>query len=397
MVIESLRGGVPSPAVVQALGTDQQEIEQEFRQLATRVSTELTPGYLFIRGEFGAGKSHLLMALREVAHELRLCTAFIAVSKETPISQPRAIASAIAANLTLPNRVGRGLFSAWANHNTQSKAWTAFDSWALTWSPGDGFWYAMVRILARARTDDDILDESFRFIAGDRTLTRRKVDDALREFYPGERFAGTKPPTPAEQYWQGIAFLSRLTRGLGFGGLVVFVDEVELLAEFTQPQRAKAYLNLAKLTGLDGSQELRDAPILVVGALTNDFKEVVLEKKGDLHAAPARLESSEHDACSKAMQALLDARSLRDPTEEMVAATRERIAQLYAAAYPGFTPRAEGPILLFSTTSMRELIRRWITAWDLERYYGPVELAIETESIGATPTEEDAALEDEPD
>jgi len=97
------------------------------------------------------------------------------------------------------------------------------------------------------------------------------------------------------------------------------------------------------------------------------------------------------------MQALRDARPLRPPTEEMVAATRERIAELYAAAYPGFTPRAEGPIALMSTTRMRELIRRWITAWDLERHYGPVELAIETESIGATPTEEDAALEGEPD
>jgi hypothetical protein len=101
---------------------------------------------------------------------------------------------------------------------------------------------------------------------------------------------------------------------------------------------------------------------------------------------------------SKAMKALgEEGRPLLQPTEEMVAKKRERIAELYAAAYPGLTPRAEGPILLMTTTSMRELIRRWITAWDLERYYGPVELAIETESIGATPTEEDAALEGEPD
>jgi hypothetical protein len=256
----------------------------------------------------------------------------------------------------------------------------------------------MVKILAKARTRHQILEDSFRFLAGDRTLTRKKVDDALRQLNVGMSFEGTKPPLAAQQYWQGITFLSRLTLGLGFHGLVVFVDEIELLAQFTPLQRVKAYLNLARLAGLDDSQELHDAPILVVGALTSDFDQAVFVEKGDWEAAPARLGLPERDACNEVMKALRhQARDLRKPTEEMVAKKRERIAQLYAAAYPGFTPRVEGPIALMNTTRMRELIRRWITAWDLERYYGPVELAIETESIGATPTEEDADLEGEPD
>lgn len=57
--IEALRNGVPNPFAVAELGFWQQEVEEKFWELCNAPSLE--PGGMLVKGDFGTGKSHLLL------------------------------------------------------------------------------------------------------------------------------------------------------------------------------------------------------------------------------------------------------------------------------------------------------------------------------------------------
>ncbi|GIW18955.1 MAG: hypothetical protein KatS3mg064_2112 [Tepidiforma sp.] len=91
------------------------------------------------------------------------------------------------------------------------------------------------------------------------------------------------------------------------------------------------------------------------------------------------------------MEAIRAAIPLATPDEAAIARIREVVTDIYRRAYAGWTPPPADHITLYASTRMRELIRRWITSWDLQRYYeGPAE--IEVEDIGSTPTDESEEL-----
>ncbi|HEY8744534.1 MAG TPA: hypothetical protein VIU62_15675, partial [Chloroflexota bacterium] len=61
--IEALRAGVPNRDAVRALGSNQQSIEEKFRQQLEAASADVArdaqSGGLLVAGDFGSGKSHL--------------------------------------------------------------------------------------------------------------------------------------------------------------------------------------------------------------------------------------------------------------------------------------------------------------------------------------------------
>ena len=68
--IEALRAGVPSRDAVAALGSGQSAIEDRFLALCAGAAGG-TAGGLLLGGGFGAGKSHLLEHLAQIAAFLR--------------------------------------------------------------------------------------------------------------------------------------------------------------------------------------------------------------------------------------------------------------------------------------------------------------------------------------
>jgi len=91
---EALRAGVPNQAAVRLLGSVEDTIEERFEAgLGQLWSDTPAPGLLFAGG-FGAGKSHLLGFLREVALQQNFVVSSVSISKETPLSAPLAVFTA---------------------------------------------------------------------------------------------------------------------------------------------------------------------------------------------------------------------------------------------------------------------------------------------------------------
>jgi hypothetical protein len=393
--IEALRNGVPNRHAVALLGTFQQRIEERFRQQA--LETAVSPGTrgFLVRADFGAGKSHLLYALQQIASDLSFATATLAVSKETPLSSFPRTARTILRQLRLPDMEGTGLPAAATRAKFQSEDWLDLQTWADGLEFGGGWWGATLALYASLRAQHELSDRVVRFWGGDNNLTARDLRNELHQRgVSGIQQLGPRPAA-GELDYQRLAFASRFVQGLGFKGLVVFLDEVELIAQYPRQQRIQAYRNLAALLGQTDRPELAEAALLVVGAVTSDFDDAVLRGKEDWEEVPriadVKYGPEAAEASKAGMEAIRAAIPLATPDEAAIARIREVVTDIYRQAYAGWTPPPADHITLYASTRMRELIRRWITSWDLQRYYeGPAE--IEVEDIGSTPTDESEEL-----
>ena len=102
VAFEALRAGVPNRAAVLLLGSVEDALEERFEAgLAAAWHPKPLPGLLF-GGGFGAGKSHMLGFLREVALRQNFVVSLVSVSKETPLSAPASMFSAALRGTVVP-------------------------------------------------------------------------------------------------------------------------------------------------------------------------------------------------------------------------------------------------------------------------------------------------------
>lgn len=391
--IEALRNGVPNRFAVAALGTWQTEAVNRFEALCGAGTAG--PRGMMVRGDFGTGKSHLLMLLRERAEDMGYATAMVVVSKELPLGNPSRLIPRILLDAKLPDMAERGLPVIASRLNFNARAFSEYFLWADQWRFGEGWWSATLALYERLRAADELLDAIARFWAGEPSLTASKVRQYLRESGLGGAHSIGKIPTAESLNWQRLTFGARLCAATGHRGLVVFVDEIELIAQYSRLQRVKAYGVLGNLLGGAPRPELADAPLIVVGAVTGDFDKAVFSEKRDAEEAPrvARDKYGEEfaRAVTAGMSAIAGSIALAAPTDESIEQLLQKVTVLYHQAYPDWTPTYPQIPPLTLQTTVRSVIRRWITEWDLRRYYGTSGEIVETD-IGATPTEEELEL-----
>ncbi|MFT0788092.1 DUF2791 family P-loop domain-containing protein [Synechococcus sp. H55.10] len=278
-----------------------------------------------------------------------------------------------------------------------------FQLWVNQWRFGEGWWPSTLALHQRLEGDDEKLDAIVRFWAGEPTLRLSEVRQRLRDHgLAGAHSVGKLPPAES-LHWQRLAFSAQLCRAIGLRGLVVLVDEIELIAQYSILQRVKSYRVLGHLFGKETlPEELKAAPLILVGAVTRDFEQSILQEKGDWEKAPemARQKHVSEEAVKAGMEAIRRAIPLRSCSEaqEAIQAMLRKVADLYQKAYPDWV-RPSLPEIppLYSTTTVRSIIRRWITEWDVRRYYNPTDKVQieEDEATGHTPTEEIQELEEE--
>src|SRR5262245_48031207 len=132
--IEALRAGVPNRDAVLALGCEQLAIEEQFRaqlQAAKEgVQEGKQTGGVLIAGDFGAGKSHLLEYLQQVALAEHFVCSKVVISKETPLYDPTKLYRAAIRVATAPGRRGAALTEVVAQLDPRSAAYTELSAWA---------------------------------------------------------------------------------------------------------------------------------------------------------------------------------------------------------------------------------------------------------------------------
>ena len=175
----------------------------------------------------------------------------------------------------------------------------------------------------------------------------------------------------------------------GYAGWILLIDEAELIGRYAVNQRAKSYAEVARLMNMDEGQMLPGLGTVI--ALTNDFREEILEKKGDSVKMLEKLRSKQTDVdgvlADKAEKGMGLLQSQRIPLGQPSSETIQECSSdcSWAASQGAWvdicgTIASEGPANIVAGTSMRKYVKSWVTEWDFLRLYPGEECEIEVSS-----------------
>ena len=397
--IEALRAGVPNHDAVRALGGGQPAIETRFRTVLEAAADDIergtqTPG-LLLAGDFGSGKSHVLVALEQLALRENYVCSTVAVSKELPLHDADKLYRAAIRAARLPDRRGNALSELAFKLDWNSLPVEEFSTWAASPASGISSRFPASLLVFQRTHDEEIRDRIISFWGGD-PLSMKDLRGWLRD--QGE--AGTFPlehVPMAELPVQHFAFTSRIIAAAGYAGWVLLVDELELISQYSSKARARAYASLARWSGR--IKEQRCPGLVSLFTITQDFATLVLHARNDIERIPDRLRASGREAdrqLSVGAEAGMrmierDRLALKPPDAETLDRLREQLREIHGAAYDWQPPElAAGERA--TSTSMRQYVRRWINEWDLLRLYPEYQPSTVSEGL-IFDLEEDADME----
>ncbi len=367
--LEALRAGVPNRAAVRLLGSVEDAIEERFEAGLERLWTDRpAPGLLFAGG-FGAGKSHLLGYLREVALQRNVVVSRVSISKETPLSTPALVFAAALRDTVAPGHADDAMTVALAE--LQRRPGAVQDLELLVSHPESGLspiFAAMLHLLSR-QLPVDLLRRMEAFLAGGKPpgppLRQALVQAGARGTFDLSR------TSEASLAGQRERFAALLFRAAGFAGWCLLLDEVELMGRYAPLQRARAYAELGRWLGLGAAPALPG--LQVAAAITDDFAATVINGRQDDEKLPERLRlkglPAQAELALAAIRAIEAAPALRPPAEADLRRHAETLRRSYSVAYDWDAPALPVGERRANRT-MRHHIRGWVTQWDVLRLQG---------------------------
>lgn len=373
LAIEALRAGVPNRAAIKLLGTGARDLADAFTNRLDASRSSLAAGTmvegLIVAGDFGAGKSHFLGYLREVALQRNFVVSLVPISKETPLFDPERLFAAAIRGGEVPDR-NDDVMTAVVRRLESNAAFRELEEWASTPASGlSPIFPALLYLLLRPAAVPEIKGRIARFFGGGKLGVSE-----VRKWLAAEgakKLFDVRPVKAPALALQRLQFAPRLFAAAGYAGWCVLLDEVELIAKYSTLQRGKSYAELSRWLGLPGAEPLPG--VVCVCAITTDFPSVAIDRRDD-ERVPAMLEAKGFDKAAALARQGLQAiekqhRDLAAPTDEVLEGTFRKVAELYTTAYhrvPASIDR--GPRVAGET--MRTYIKSWITRWDIERLYG---------------------------
>ncbi len=397
--IEALRAGVPNRAAIRLLGSDDETLRQDFSRRLGLCAAALRDGGrvdgILLSGEFGAGKSHQLGYLAELALQERFATSLLPISKETPLFDPARLFAAAIRAAVVPDAIDDVMTAVMRRLRPNKDRYDALELWTTT-EVREGrlapLFQALLHLIPRRDPEDHA--RIARFFGGDR-LALAAVNGWLRDAGAARLFE-IRRVREADLALQRVRFAPRLFRAAGYSGWCLLLDEVELIARYSPLQRGRSYAELPRWLGLE--EEASVPGLVTVAAVVDTFSEQMFRETHDDELIPPLLEQR-----GMARQALMARRGiewlerhqtrLNRPIEAGLRRSLDKIAGLYGSAY-GWTPPRLDIGEMFGGKSMRQYVKSWITSWDIERLYGQTP-QIETETI-ATDYSESSEIEQAP-
>ncbi|MGE3938232.1 MAG: BREX system ATP-binding domain-containing protein [Nitrospirales bacterium] len=388
-VIEGLRAGVPNRHVVNALGCLQPEIEGRFRRLLEATQNNVTAGTcprgMVIDGEFGAGKSHVLEYLQNLALESNFICSRIVISKETPLYHPVRLYYSAIESAVIPNKRGE----VFAEIASECDVWTPRYKDLVNWvnNPENGIdarFAATLFLYERMSSDMELGHRMARFWTGDPV----NVGD-LKRFLHEAGFAGKYAfgkASVTQLALQRFQFAARLMQAAGYSGWILLIDEVELVGRYSVNQRAKSYGEVARLMQMDGGPSLPGLGTVL--ALTNDFRSEVLEKKGDKTKLVEKLRAkgTEQDiqlaAKAELGMKLLETQRIPigQPPVDVIEDVHRTVRTLHLKGHGWrmWEQATDAPATILPDASMRKYVKSWVTQWDFHRLFPNEECELES-------------------
>lgn len=396
--IEALRSGVPSRHAVLAVGSNQPDIERSFRDALDQASdvaqSGTQPAGILISGDFGAGKSHVLDYLKQVALAKNFVCSKVVISKETALHKPDRLYAAVVENSAVPGaKAGppiEALLDALERQvRSHAGSFDAFGTWVRSPESGlSAMFPATVELFERSASVDGSLLESIRgFWAGQQKIRVDEVRRGLQGINMGAAYAVRGVPA-AELTRQRVTFMNHLIRGAGFSGWVLLLDEIELISSYGRFGRALSYGELAGWLGK--LTDVQHPGMVCVATITSDFAEARIlhpaDGKPDREVVPILLEDKDPTKAAAAraqagMNAIVEACDQRSATrlrghdEKVLKVVYQKLKALHGQAYGWQPPDVAWPPEI-ATNAIRRYVRWWVISWDILRIYPTVTLDI---------------------
>ena len=379
--VEALRSGVPNRDAVALLGCNQPRAEAMFDNLLKRAVDGGAPDGddcgMLVSGDFGTGKSHLLVHLERQALSRGFVCSKVAISKETPLYDLGKVFRTAVENARMPNRQGRLMEELGLAMDWKSTASARLVQWA-NGAASNGLLSHLfpASLLVYERGGDlEIKGRIESFWAGDR-IRVSDIKNGLAQIGQKRTYGKFRAPRVAELPPQRLRFAVELIRSAGYRGWVVLLDEIELVGSYSILQRGRSYAELARWLGQAAGEACPG--LVVVGTVTDDFASAVISpdgKKKDRDYVAPRMMNSRYAADANLAETgmrLLERKciQLEAPTAEDVNATVEKLREIYRDAYGWEAPPWRGEMGGASIQSrMRYKVRAAINEWDLQRIY----------------------------
>ncbi len=387
-VVEGLRAGVPNQHVVTALGCLQPEVEGRFRRMLEATQQNITTGPcprgMVIEGEFGSGKSHVLEFLQHLALDANFICSRIVISKETPLYHPVRLFYAAIESAVVPNKQGEVFAEIAGECDVWAPRYKDLVSWAN--SPDsriDSRFAATLLLYERMSSDLELGHRMARFWTGD-PIKVGELKKYLQEAGFGGQFTFGRV-SAADLALQRFQFAARLMQAAGYAGWILLIDEAELIGRYSVNQRAKSYAEVARLMNMDEAQMLPGLGTVI--ALTDDFRDEILEKKGDSLKLLEKLRSKQTendrvlaDKAEKGMKLLQSQRiPIGQPSSETIQEVHQIVRKLHLKGHGWhmWEHGSEDVASIVPETSMRKYVKSWVTEWDFLRFYPDEECEIE--------------------
>ncbi|MGH7068987.1 MAG: BREX system ATP-binding domain-containing protein [Acetobacteraceae bacterium] len=377
MAIEALRAGVPNRSAIRLLASADSPLAQEFqnrlRACRQGLREDRAVDGIIIAGAFGAGKSHQLGYLGELARQENWIVSLLPISKETPLFDPAKVFAAAVRTAIVPDANDDVMTAAMQrlgerrNDDVRLELWT--DEEVRNGRLARLF-AALLRLIQKGNVQPDDLARIARFFGGAK-LNLGEVKRWLKEAGVAKLFQ-LSPVRARDLTRQRLRFAPRLLTAAGFSGWCILLDEVELIGRYSLLQRGKSYSELAWWLGMDDKTGIPG--VFTIAAITEDFSAAMFDRMGDDETVAPLLEQRglAHEG---ALARLAIGRLKREdyrlnaPDESHLRQALAKIRILYEDAY-GWQPPSTELAPPQASKFMRQHVKSWITAWDIQRLYG---------------------------
>ncbi|MCW3051570.1 MAG: hypothetical protein JWN14_740 [Chthonomonadales bacterium] len=375
--IESLRSGVPSRDVVAQLGTTQHDVRERFEESMDALAEGKGVSPIIISATFGAGKTHLLNYLQGLAEKEGFVTSYVVISPEMPLGNGHMVVRALSEAAVAPGQTGKAMRALAAGLRTDSDAYKELQAWARNATIDDRF-RALLHLYEAFRADEEFRVQILNDFEG-RAILKTILKNRLKQINQAAAY-DLSGPRNAFLAHDRVRLLAQFFKASGCKGWVVLFDEMERVAKFSLNQRLAAY---SELGWWREAAEMAGGALLPIFTTASGF--VSESVTGGTHDEQ-RLSSSgyghdERDQYARSGIELLKAPfRLESPTREQEAEIEYRVKAIYETAY-GVTVPLLGQARTDVRTSIRSEMRRWITLWDLNRYYPSYQADVNVEDI----------------
>jgi hypothetical protein len=390
--IEALRAGVPNRAAVRQLGERDGGLVNPFLDSLKRCADGFEQGRqaegTLVWGGFGAGKSHLLGFMRELALERNFVVSLVPVSKETPMFDPARLFAAAIRAAEVPGVNDDVMTVALWRLKPSTDPYDRLEAWATEEARRGSLstlFAALLWLIPRLSPEEHV--RIARFFGGGR-LNATVVKAWLRAHGAAKLF-DLKPTREADLARQRLRFAPHLFASVGLAGWCVLLDEVELIGRYSPLQRGRSYAELERWLGRDVSDALPG--VTTVAAFADDYGDEMFDRRGDEELIPKALEQKgltrQVILARSCIEELRRRRGVRlaGLDEAALTSAQGRIAELYSDAYQ-WRPSDHALGERLAAKSIRQYIKSWITRWDIERLYGE-RPTIEADTISTDYTE----------